>query len=1218
MRSKPICSLASGFCLLLLLLVRPALALDPGKDLTQCGLDTWTAQDGLPPRAIEAIAQTPDGYLWLATRAGLVRFDGVAFKLYNAHNTPGFAQNMIRSLTVTQDGDLWLGTDADGFGRFKNGLYFRQRLPIETTDWYETRAIHQAQNGDLWFGGQGGPHLFRRKGEALQEINDSKLQGIVGIAEDPQGSLWFAAAWTGLVERSKNGRFSVRWAKDNLPTAELTCLCRGADGSFWMGTENNGLVRYRNGQITRYTLRDGLASNEIHSLYADRQGNIWIGTGNGLSRWVRGRMTVFGKADGLTDSLVSAITEDREGNLWVGSGAGLNRFNNTRLTPFELPTAEGPAAIQTLCQTPNGSIWFGTKQGLKRLYQGEITTYTTRNGLPCDAIQSLWTGPGSRLWILDAANNLIQYDGRAFRVVQRGALAYLAAADARGPILFDWVHVKRLVKGTLVTLPTQIMTGYVFAVTPDAHGTLWFGCDHGLGKIEAGAVRIFNKGLLPGTHVLAVTRDDRGNLWLGTSKGLARFKAGRFTVYTTLQGLPDDNLYQLLEDDHGTLWAGGNQGIFSLHIEDLDHLDQGLLKTVPTTLYGSADGVHSFPLAYMALRAQDGTLWFKGDRGVTIVDPKHIPSNPLPPPTLIEQVQVDHRLLGSAVHSTLPPATLPPGQGELEIHYTGLSLTAPERVRFRYKLEGFDKDWIEAGNRRTAYYTNLPPGHYRFRVIACNNDGVWNTAGATVAFTLSPHFYQTAWFWGLSTLTVLLLTGMGYRWRIRSLNLRNRELEARVTERTAALSAVNARLKALAATDGMTGLANHRAFQERLRLEITRAQQSGHPLALLLLDVDHFKQYNDTYGHPAGDEILRRVASLLGQSLRIIDFPARYGGEEFAVLLPAADLAQAREVAERIRSIIAGTTFPGRQITVSIGGSCYCAADTDPETLVMRADQALYIAKRDGRNQTRFAEDLTPETVAPAAKFDKRRSAGAEVLPPIWAVAADALSDDLERMLQEPTGQMLTAMLAMLELRDQETEGHSQRVARFAMRLAQEAVRMEIASMTPYLQRELVFGALLHDIGKVGIPDAILNKPGPLTKLEWQVIQRHPEHGGELLTRFPELHCALPVVLYHHERWDGKGYPGRLKGEAIPLTARIFALADTLDAMASDRPYRSKLPYETIRAEVAKLAGKQFDPRLAQAFLHVPAEDWERLRLEPLSPQSQESCELVELWLQAA
>jgi diguanylate cyclase (GGDEF)-like protein len=431
----------------------------------------------------------------------------------------------------------------------------------------------------------------------------------------------------------------------------------------------------------------------------------------------------------------------------------------------------------------------------------------------------------------------------------------------------------------------------------------------------------------------------------------------------------------------------------------------------------------------------------------------------------------------------------------------------------------------------------------------------------------------------------------------------NRALHGTQTELIAsnqALTTANACLEALATTDSMTGLANHRAFQERLREELSDARRHDRSLALLLLDVDNFKDYNDTYGHPAGDEVLCMLARLLQATVRASDFVARYGGEEFAVLLPQTDTNTALKIAERIRAAVALHAFPRRPMTISIGVALQQGARMAGEDLVLSADRALYAAKRAERNRVMLASDLLLEAAANEGADDQR-----------WEDAADEPGDHLaewnsiETLLQEPAGQILSGLLAALDLRDAETEGHSQRVVRFALRLAQEIGALDLATITPGDMRELAYGALLHDIGKLGIPDSVLRKPGPLDAGEIQQMRHHPLLGAHLIANFVLLAPALPVVRFHHERWDGGGYPNGLAGTEIPLAARIFALADTFDAMSSDRPYRAALPYPIIRAEIERLAGTQFDPNLIRAFLSVPEADWESLRyVEPAAALS--------------
>jgi len=404
-------------------------------------------------------------------------------------------------------------------------------------------------------------------------------------------------------------------------------------------------------------------------------------------------------------------------------------------------------------------------------------------------------------------------------------------------------------------------------------------------------------------------------------------------------------------------------------------------------------------------------------------------------------------------------------------------------------------------------------------------------------------------------------------------------------------------LEAHATTDAMTGLPNHRTFQARLRAALLPAETEGGPTSLILVDVDRFKAYNDHYGHPAGDEALKIVAQTLRDGVREGDLAARYGGEEFAAVLPRTTSDEAMAVAERIRAACEATEFPCRAVTLSIGIAT-AEEGADPGTLIEAADRALYAAKHGGRNQVvregatlarphlEVREGgLSPETLPADFSLEASRRLG---------VARLASSPSLDG----PTGPLVRGLMAMLELRDHEVERHADRVMRFCLRLAEEAASKGIAKVSPTQMSDLHLGALLHDIGKVGLPDAILNKPGALTPQEWEIVRRHPIQGAEILSNFPELAGAAPVVRSQHERWDGTGYPDGLAGEAIPLGARLFALADTLDALSGDQAYRAARPLSEIRDEVRRMSGKQFDPALAEAFLGVPEREWNRLQGE--------------------
>ncbi len=1175
------------FCLIRLVCTPHAVrALDTDKSLVQCRLDVWTTKDGLP-EAINAMAQTPDGYLWFATDAGLVRFDGVTFQTFNSRNTPGFARSGVTSLMVTRDGHLWIGTDGGRFGPFENRQFTPFHTGIKDESWSVANAMLESRDGTFWIGGGGEHNLLHYKdGRFTKPLAD--YQFVHSLLQDRQGTIWAATRYSGLLASHTDGTVSAFNVTQGLPTAALSCIVLDSDNSLWIGTVGSGLCHYVDGKVTTYTTRDGLSSNEIHALSFDHQGNLWIGTRVGLDRRQGGKFSTFRKIDGLHDIGVSAIFEDREGNLWVGSGTGLNRFRNSKLTPLSFSTAEGLLSTTALAKGQDGSVWFGTEKGLKRLHDGLMTTYTTREGLPSNEIVTLHVAKDGTLWIITTNGCISRWTGKRFMTEVPSSHWRVIAEDSEGLVFADADDYARLTDGKFVPLPHVGRSEYVFGSYLDASGTLWFMTSGGLASVRHNRVTVLSQGLPLGTHVMSIAQAGSGCLWVGTDKGLVRYENGAMFVYGLDSGLPDDNLFALLFDAHGALWIGSSRGIFTVSVADLERYRLGTLKTIPTQLFDATDGIRSFPTRMQALRTRDERLMFLGFKGITVVDPDHLATDFVPPPVVIERVIIDRKVL-----DTQNVGHVGPGKGDLEIQYAGLDFSDAERVAFRYRLEGYDKDWVEAGIRRVAYYTNLPPGDYKFRVVAANSDGIWNTAGASFELKLDPFVYQTAPFKAACILVMGLGAWAFFHLSSRQLQRNNQRLELKVSERTEELhrskeqiEAVNRRLQALATTDGMTGLANHRAFQEQLRIELAFAEATGHPLTMLLMDVDRFKTYNDTFGHPAGDEVLRSVARLIRENMRTEDYAARYGGEEFAILLPGTTEETAFEIAERIRGVVEEHQFPCRRVTLSIGVARYDARTMAPEKFVELADGALYAAKHAGRNRVVLAAE---ESTAVAVVSQKAPTA-------LSAAMHLADGDPLMSLLQRQDGHILSGIMALLNLRDPETDGHSHRVTMFALRLAQEVIRQDIADLCPDDLRDLTLGSLLHDIGKIGVPDAVLFKPGALTDEEWAIIRAHPEQGAKVLEAFSQFVCALPVVRSHHEKWDGTGYPHGLAGERIPLVARIFALADTLDAMSSDRPYRAALPYSKICAEVERMAGTQFDPALVQAFLAIPEADWERLR----------------------
>ncbi|AIE87044.1 diguanylate cyclase [Fimbriimonas ginsengisoli] len=408
------------------------------------------------------------------------------------------------------------------------------------------------------------------------------------------------------------------------------------------------------------------------------------------------------------------------------------------------------------------------------------------------------------------------------------------------------------------------------------------------------------------------------------------------------------------------------------------------------------------------------------------------------------------------------------------------------------------------------------------------------------------------------------------------------------------LAEANSQLAQLVTIDGMTGLENHRAFQQHLRLEVDAAKRHRHPLSLIMADVDFFKRYNDEFGHPAGDEVLRQIATTIVDEVGENAYPARYGGEEFAVVLPYLGGAEALLVAERICRSVATRLRIRRKITMSLG-----VATLEPswtaETLVSEADRALYAAKGWGRNRAIAVSDLDRQRLSldilneGTTEYDPNEPMG------LAAIVSAGLRNHPQALGIEPDSQLAGGLLGTLELKDVETRDHSERVMWYAMRLAQSVIDSGISTMTHQELRSLAYGALLHDIGKIGVPENILKHPGDLDIEMKAVIREHPRLGAQIVQRFPSLDMALAVIRNHHERWDGRGYPSGLRGTDIPLVARIFSVVDGLEAMLSARPYSGPMPIEDVTKQLTLGSGTIYDPAMLRAFQLVPPEEWVKI-----------------------
>ncbi|HSD65155.1 MAG TPA: two-component regulator propeller domain-containing protein [Vicinamibacteria bacterium] len=771
---------------------RAASALDPHRALTQYGHDVWRTAEGLPQNAVLSVLQSRDGYLWLGTTAGLVRFDGVRFTVFDKTNTEAIGHNQISALFEDRDGSLWIGTFGGGLARRQDGRF----TAYTTRDGLShdvVKAITQAGDGALWVAtlAHGINRFEGGRFTVYTTRNGLPHDDVFAVAPSRDGGIWIGTA--GGLAHFHDGTFTTYTTRDGLPSNRILSVYEDRKGSLWAGTRDGGLARLRDGTFSVYTVADGLPSNAVSSIFEDRAGALWLATKDrALARLYDGRFSAYTTKEGLSSDSVYSVSEDREGSLWIATfGGGLNRLRDSRFTVFTTRNGLPHDHVRSVFQDVDGSVWVATfGGGLGHLENGRFTTLSRKDGLPHDRLYCVFRDRRGDLWIgTDGAGLVRRHDGRFTRYTTRNGLAHgnvrALYEDRQGSL---WIGtsggLSRLRDGRFTTYTTAdgLPNDAVHAIHQDRSGALWLGTwGGGLGRFANGVFSVVARKDVPNDFILSFYEDREGSLWIGTlGGGLVRLREGRFRVYTTKEGLFEDIVYQVFEDSRENLWISCNKGVYRVARKELDDLDRGVVRSVRSLAFGVADGMPSGECSSGAQplggRGSDGSLWIPTQSGLVVIDPSRLRTNEVPPPVVIEGLLVDRRPVAIGGQPSLPP-----GDGDLEFHYTGLSFLVPGKVQFRYRLEGWNDEWVDAGSRRVAAYTNIPPGRYRFRVAAANADGVWNEAGASLELRLSPHFYQTWWFYGLVTMSLALAALGLHRLRVRQVEA---EFAAVLAERT--------------------------------------------------------------------------------------------------------------------------------------------------------------------------------------------------------------------------------------------------------------------------------------------------------------------------------------------------------------------------------------------------------------------------------------------------
>ena len=783
-----------------------AIAADHYTRISEYVHDVWQTADGLPQNAVQAIAQTHDGYLWLGTQEGLVRFDGLRFQVFDRKTTPEITNNDIRALCVTQDGSLWIGTFLGDLVRLKDGKFSALASNREFGG-NAISALYEDGDADLWIGTRGGG-LYRFKDGTFTayKTHDGLVNNSVSsIVEDSDGALWIGT--DGGLSILRRGQFSSLPLEQALSRDIVWVVYQDREKVLWVGTDGGGLKRLQDGKMIAYTISDGLPSNSVHNVFEDAEGNLWVGTSGGLSRFQRGRFEDYAVKDGLSDNSVGPLLEDVEGSLWIGTqNGGLNRLRMGRFESHGASDGLLVPVVWSVTEDLSGTIWAGTDGGgLGRFSNGRFTVFTAKQGLSGNTIGALYPAKDGSLWVATNAGldhlkdgKITAYTAKQGLPAQKessglapSVLVKAIAEDSDGNLWFgtDGGGLCVLKDGKFITYTTKegLASNVIFWLTPRRAGGMWIGTSKGLNKFEDGVFTVFNaRNGLTSDSIMTLYEDTDGVLWIGTMNGLNRLKDGKLAAYTSHDGLFDDLTFAILEDGHGNLWMSCNKGIYRVAKRELNDFADGLVRSVTSISYGVSDGMKSKEcdggVQPAGWKSRDGRLWFPTILGLVAIDPNDMRSK-----THIPSVHVEKLTAGRLSLDDPTAVRLPPGQGSLEIQFTAPSFLDPGKIQFRYQLVGFDKDWVNAATRRMAYYTNIPPGTYSFRVTASNDAGVWNTPGASVGIHLAPYFYQTFLFYALCVVALGAAGTALYRFRVRGLMESERILAARINERTAEL-----------------------------------------------------------------------------------------------------------------------------------------------------------------------------------------------------------------------------------------------------------------------------------------------------------------------------------------------------------------------------------------------------------------------------------------------
>ena len=759
-------------------------ALEPSRSLSQYNSRTWRRVNQLPSNLISTIAQAQDGHLWLGTPRGLIDFDGSEFKEVGLPGPDDSHSRIVTSLAVRRDGGLWVGTERGGYGTFDGSRF--EPLPGAALggDSPTVRFVQELRDGSLIIGTLG--TVGRRTPGGKEETFSADLDATCAH-EDASGRIWLGTSGNGLFYWEKGMLTQVGGEAAKLWAGQIiSAVAVDQDGIIWVGAAN-GLHSLNSDLTPRPSIG---FPGQAATLFIDSHGVLWIGgMFDGLYRYTNGVLSSFKRLDGLASDHVLALAETIDGSIWIGTEDGLTQLSEAKFPIFSTSEGLSSEAGLAVAADPRGGVWVGTNNGLNRIKDGEpIRTYgfNRRDGFTSEWIRRIWVARNGDLYLMGGRQDLSRFrDGHIVKTWNLDHWSQAMAEDDAGLIFTHRRKLSRLVGDDIV--PYRLADGrepefgWINRLLTARDGSMWVAANPGLTQIREGK-EVFTLPDSAGTDrvFFSLCEDDTGAMWASRNSGLVRIKNGKISSVGHAQGLHSDLVYAIAPDLHGNFWLDSPDGFFRVSQKELNAVADGTLTQVHCTVY---DGPHVVKTTakinseYSICTSTDGRIWLNCAKGVIQIDPDHLPVNSHPPPIRLSRVRVD----GTEFAADRDDPNLLAGASNLEFEYSAIDYQAPDRIHYRYRLEGYQDGWVDAGRRRSAYFTNLSPGSYRFQVQACNADGVWNLEGASLRLTLPPALHEHWWFrLGLGGLGLGII---GAAWALRDRDRRREIAEIRRRER---------------------------------------------------------------------------------------------------------------------------------------------------------------------------------------------------------------------------------------------------------------------------------------------------------------------------------------------------------------------------------------------------------------------------------------------------